>query len=253
MVYDLQKASFWKRIAAWIFDSILLCVLAVGVGVILSWTLKYDSYNNSIENAYAKYEAQYDITFDISQETYEAMTEEERGQYDAAYDALISDKDAMHAYNMVLNLTLIILSAAILLAILILEFVVPLFLKNGQTFGKRMFSIGLVRPDCVKITGLQLFVRTLLGKYAVETMIPVYVLLMLFWGSIDLMGTVLLAALLLAQIIVVAVNRNRSALHDLMAATVVVDISSQMVFDTQQDLIEYKQKIHAEMAARQNY
>ena len=35
MVVDLQKANIWKRIAAWMFDGILICVLAVGCGALL--------------------------------------------------------------------------------------------------------------------------------------------------------------------------------------------------------------------------
>lgn len=253
MIYDLQKASFWKRISAWLFDGILTSILAVGLALVLSTLLGYDTYDRSVEDAYARYEAQYGITFDISQETYLEMSEEDRAQYDAAYAALTADEEAMYAYNMMLNLSLVILSLGILAAILIWEFLVPLFLGNGQTLGKKIFSIGLVRNDGVQVNTMQLFTRTLLGKFTIETMIPVYILVMLFWGIMDVTGTMILAALLVAQCCILGFSRTNALIHDLLAGTVVVDISSQMIFRTTEDLIAYKKKIHAEMVSRRDY
>ena len=42
-------------------------------------------------------------------------------------------------------------------------------------------------------------------------------------------------------------------LHDLMANTVAIDLASQMIFDTPEAMIAYKEKVHAEMAARESY
>ena len=253
MVYDLQKAGFWKRIAAWMFDSILVSILAVGLGFVLSLILGYDGYSQRLDEAYETYETQYGIVFDISQEAYQAMPETEREAYDSAYAALTSDTDAMYAYNMMLNLSLVVTTIGILLAVVIWEFVIPLRLGNGQTLGKKIFSLCLVRNDGVQVNNLQLFARAILGKYTIETMIPVCILLMLFWGTMDLTGTLMLFALLAGQLVCLAVTRNHYAIHDLLAGTVVVDISSQMIFRTTEDLIEFQKKIAAERAARQPY
>jgi len=253
MVYDLQKAGLWKRIAAWMFDGILTTILAVGFGVLLSMLLGYDAYSQTLDDAYARYETEYGIVFDISQEEYAAMTQEQAASYNAAYDALIGDMEAMRAYNMVISLMLVITSIGILLAVLLWEFMIPLWLGNGQTLGKKIFSLCLVRSDGVKLNGLQLFARTVLGKYAVETMIPVFILMMLFWGTVGLSGTLVLFALALAQLLCVALSRTNSAIHDFLAGTVVVDITSQMIFRTTEDLIAYKKRIAAEQAARQVY
>ena len=77
MVYDLQKASMWKRIAAWMFDGILTATLAVGFGLLLSVLLGYDSYNEQMETSFAAYERQYGVVFDISHEEYLAMSDAE--------------------------------------------------------------------------------------------------------------------------------------------------------------------------------
>ena len=250
---DLQKASIWKRIAAWVLDMMLLCVLAVGAGFVLSAALDYDSYDRQLQNAYDRYEEQYSVTFEIDQQTYTAMTAEEKANYDAAYGALIADEDAIRAYNMVVNLSLLITTLGILAAILVLELVIPLILKNGQTVGKKCFSLGVVRTDGVQMNTLQLFARTVLGKFTIETMIPVYMVLMLFWGIMDATGTLILAALSVGQIICVLATRTNGAIHDMLAGTAVVDIASQEIFKSTEDLIAYTKRIHADRASRQDY
>ncbi|MBQ8834940.1 MAG: RDD family protein [Oscillospiraceae bacterium] len=253
MVHDIQKAGMWKRIAAWMFDMILLSVLAVGCCWLLSAVVGYDGYSDSVSAAYDKYAAEYGVSFAITQEDYDAMTETERLNYDAAYEALVADDEAIYAYNMMINLTMVIATIGILLAVMGWEFVVPLLLGNGQTLGKKIFGLCLIRNDGVKVNNMQLFTRTLLGKFTIETMIPVYMVLMLYWGIIGLTGTLILLAVLIAQIVCLAVTRHNCAIHDLLAGTVVVDMSSQTIFRTTEDLIAYQKKAAAERASRQAY
>lgn len=253
MAYDLQKADLWKRIAAWMFDGILTGILAVGIACLLSVLLGYDAHSQALDMAYAQYEKAYGVTFEISQEEYMAMTEQARQSYDQAYNALIADADAVYAYNMVMNLSLVITTLGILLALLATEFAVPLFFGNGQTLGKKIFGLCLMRGDGVKLNAMQLFLRTVLGKFTMETMIPVYLLLMLFWGTAGLPATLILFSVFAAQVVCMAVTRTNAAIHDLLAGTVVVDFHSQQIFRTTEDLIAYQKKIAAEHAARQAY
>lgn len=253
MEQDLQKAGLWKRISAGIFDGMLAAMLAVGVAFLLSLAFGYDSQNEALNTAYEKYETQYGVTFHISAEQFDAMTEEEKANYQAAYDALVSDEEAMHTYNVVVNLILLMTSLGILAGIVLMEFVVPLFFGNGQTLGKKIFGICLMRTDGVKLNTMQLFVRTVLGKFAIETMIPVYILLMLYMGAANIFNLLLLTAIALAQAVIVVVTRNNSLIHDLLAGTVVVDYASQRIFTSTQDLIEYQKRVAAERAAREKY
>ena len=48
-------------------------------------------------------------------------------------------------------------------------------------------------------------------------------------------------------------TRTNSAIHDLLAGTVVVDKTSQTIFRTTEDLIAFKKQAAAEQAARQAY
>lgn len=250
---EIQKASMGKRISAFLFDSILLSVVIVAVAFLLSAVLGYDGYSAALEEAYAKYETEYGITFQITQEEYSALSEEKLAAYDAAYEALIADTEAMHNYNMVVNLTLLIVSSGILLGFLAMEFLVPLLLGNGQTLGKKIFGVALVRTDGVKINGMQLFARTVLGKFTIETMIPVYILILIFFNAMGVIGPIIVGILLIAQAASLLVTRNNCALHDLIAGTAAVDMASQRIFRSTDDLIDYQKRVAAEKAARQKY
>ena len=137
MIYDLQKAGLWKRIAAWMFDGILTGILAVGFGVLLSMLLGYDAHSQALDDAYARYETEYGVVFDISAEEYERMTQAEIDHYNVAYDALIHDQNAMYAYNMVINLTMVITSIGILLAVLFWSFLSRCGSETVRPWAKR--------------------------------------------------------------------------------------------------------------------
>jgi uncharacterized RDD family membrane protein YckC len=249
MIYDLQKASVLKRAAAWLLDIILLVVLACGIGMILSAALNYDQHSQALEACYERYEKEFGIDFDV----YAELTEEEQARFEAANAALQKDTEALKAYNMVVNLSLTIVSLSVLLSYLALEFAVPLLFGNGQTMGKKVFGIALVRVDGVKITTFALFVRTLLGKYTIETMIPVLMAMMMFIGTIGILGPAIVLGLVILQVALIVTSPTNSALHDHMAATVAVDLASQMIFATPEDLVEYKKQVHAEQVKNQPY
>lgn len=253
MTYDVQKASMWKRISAWLLDIILLAVLTVGVSALISYVTGYDGYNKELLAGYERYETEYGVEFDLNQQQWEAMSQAEQDRHTEAYEALLKDDEVMHAYNMVVNLMLVIVSVSFLVAYILLELAVPLILKNGQTVGKKVFSLALMRSDGVRVTAFMLFVRIVLGKYAIETMIPVLVVLMASIGIIGVVGSAIVSTLVLVQLVMLIVTRNNTAIHDFLSHTVVVDLSSQMIFDTPEDLIAYKQRIAAEKAAEQDY
>ena len=253
MNIDLQKANIWKRVSAFLFDSLLLGIVAVGVGFLLSSALHYDRYSETLHDAYDKYETAYSIEFEITGEEYEAMSEGERIAYDTAYNALLTDEEAMQAYNMTTNLTMLIITFSVLISFVILEFVVPLKLKNGQTIGKKIFGLGVMRTDAVSLTTIQLFIRTVLGKFTIETMIPIYIFIMIFFHMIGVYGTLGLCVLAVIQLIILSVTNTRSLIHDLLAGTVVIDITSQKIFKDMHEMLEYKKKLHAEKVATEKY
>ena len=254
MNYDMQKASVTKRISAFLFDGILTGIIIVAVAWLLSVVLNYDGYSQNLSKAYETYEKQYGINFEISQDEYAALTQEKQADYDAAYAALVADTEAMKNYNMVINLTLLMITGGFFAGIVLIEFVLPLIFGNGQTLGKKIFGIALVRQDGVKLNHMQLFARTILGKFTIETMIPVHILILIYFDpNMYKIGLIIVGILLIAQAVSLLVTRNNCALHDLIAGTVAVDMASQMIFSTTDDLIEYQKKVAAEKATRQPY
>jgi uncharacterized RDD family membrane protein YckC len=244
MIYDLQKASVLKRISAGILDFIIVVILATGFFFLFSTVFNYDSLTVELNTHYDRYVEEYGFDFrELTQEKVDKFTEEEKTKYEVAAQAFREDKEIISTLGKILSMTLVMLTFGILLAILIVEFLVPLILKNGQTLGKKMFGICLMMDNGVQIKTLPLFVRTILGKFTIETMIPVYFLVHLYFGNVNLIYIFILAALLIAEMLLIIINHKNALLHDLMSYTVVVDKESQMIFDTEEELIKYKQEV----------
>ncbi len=253
MITDLQKASMTKRISAYLFDSIMLVVLILAVALLMSAVLGVQGYINTLNDGYDRYEKEYGVKFGISQEELEKLSPAERENFDTASKALSADKEAMYAYSMLINLVLIITTVSILCGYLIWEFAIPLKLGNGQTLGKKIFGIALMRIDGVKLNTVSLFVRTVLGKFTIETMIPVLILMLVVFGGLGLLGTMILGLILLLQVVLLITSRTNALIHDKLANTVVVDMATQMIFASELEMIAYKEKLHAEKAVRQVY
>ena len=253
MKNDFQKASMLKRISAYTFDLILLVCLSMILAMGLSAVLGYDDYHARMDAAYEEYGQMYGVDVSVSWEDYEKLSDMEKARYDEALTAINQDQEVMRNYSMVINLTLIIATLSILLGYLALELLIPLWLGNGQTVGKKIFGIALMRTDGVKVTPFMMFVRTVLGKFTLETMIPVLIVIMLLFQMVGLTGTLVLGLMLLLQIVLLIATRTNSALHDLLACTVAVDMASQMMFDSPEARLEYLKKRSAEEANKANY
>ena len=79
------------------------------------------------------------------------------------------------------------------------------------------------------------------------------ILLMIYWGTIGVVGPAVLFLILLTEIIVMTATRTNSLIHDLLAGTVCIDAASQRIFDTPEERIAYKAKIAAELAQKEPY
>ncbi len=253
MITDLQKGSLTKRISAFLFDGILIVILILGIALLLSSVLNYNSYSQTLDACYEKYGQEFGVSVGITQEEYDQLEPAQKEAYEKANEALAKDTEAVYAYNMMINLMLVIGTVSILGAFLLLEFVVPLCFGNGQTLGKKIFSLAVMRIDGVKLNSVTLFVRTLLGKFTIETMIPLLLVLLILFGGIGILGTAILGLILLLQVIIMITSKTHALIHDKLANTVVVDAASQMIFGSELEMIAYKEKLHAEKSARQSY
>ena len=261
MIYDLQKGSLLKRASAFILDGILLVILAVGFAFAASAIFNYNSYSDMYSNGIDHYAELYGIDFDsvLNQADYDALSEADRANYDAAVDAMNTDPEIMHALNVIVRMIIAIVSISVFLGFMVIEFIIPMIIKNGQTVGKKIFGLAVMRTNGVKIRGISLFIRTFLGKYVIETMIPVLIALMIIFNAIGIMGgpgilgLVMVGLLILGQVLLLTFTKTKSMIHDIVSDCVVVDMASQMIFDDEASMLEYKTKKAAEEASRSPY
>ena len=270
-MFELRKIGIVRRVSAWLLDAILLAVLTTGFMFLVSLTCNYEHeeslamrYNAEWDDFRKEYVGDvatyYGFDYKETDDGYEITKAGEKSSLDALMQTLVNSKGkddatkaAYDAYNaltpasevvrqneLINNLLLIMVSVGVLLAYIVLEFVLPIIFKNGQTVGKKVFGICLVRSDCVKITTMALFARTVLGKFAIETMFPVLLVFLFLFGGFGIIAVVLLAVLALVNIILFFATKNKTPIHDLVAGTVAVDMRLQMIFQTVEELNQKK-------------
>lgn len=246
MIYDLQRAGIGKRISAFLFDFIMFITLAVGVAFLVSTALDYDGSADRVREIRVAYGEEYGVDLDITSDEYSKLTESEKDHYKAAEEAFAKDTEVKSLYDEMLNFILIIISISPLLSMIILEFIVPLLLKNGQTIGKKIFGVGVVLQGGIRITALSLFTRSLLGKFAIETAIPIIAFLMMLFTPNGIVGALIMLAIIAVNAGLLLMSKNHTVIHDIVSYSVCVDISSQLIFNSEEELVEYKNRIHAE-------
>ena len=141
------------------------------------------------------------------------------------------------------------ITVSLLVSDFIVYFVVPLLFKNGQTLGKKIFGLAVMRTNSVKISNPALFIRAMVGRFAIETMFPVSLIVMFCLGLLPI-GPIVVILLGILEIVVMIVTKTNSSIHDLISDTVVVDMASQQIFDTAEEMESYKAQLAAEKAAR---
>ena len=271
-MFELRKIGIVRRASALLLDAILLAVLTTGFMFIISLICNY-SHQEELANQYfaewddfrkeyiADIAEYYGFVYEESEDGYSVTNsdgkaatldevmdklaqsegnDEEMAEIYAAYLSLTPVSTVNKQYNYVYSLLFMMVSLGIFLAYIVLEFVIPIILKNGQTVGKKVFEIALVRNDCVKITTLALFARTLLGKFAIETMFPVLLVFMFLFGGLGPLAVILFAAITILNIVLFFATKYRTPIHDMLAGTVAVDMKLQMIFESEEELIQKK-------------
>ena len=217
---------------------------------------KFNALNADSKSFYlgSDYEADYNAALlEAGKDAkYLAAKEKEKRLYEAE-EAFSKDEEMIKAYTMVMNLPLLIVTLGILCAIVVLELIVPLIFKNGQTVGKKIFAIAVMHDDGIRVNGVYMFIRTIIGKFTFETMIPVYLITMILMGTASIVTIAVLVAIPVLQIILLCVTKNRQTIHDLLAKTIAVDIRSQKFFNNEQELLDFKSQQAAEEAEKKAY
>ena len=254
MSFSLQKANFWKRISAFMFDGVLLFVLTLACMIGFHAAFNIDAKIDKLETYRAQYEAEYGIDLDIPQEDYDKLTDEEKKVYDETYikvnEAMSKDEAIMELNGNIITLVATSISLGLLIATTGLYFVVPLCFKNGRTLGKKIFGLAVVRTNGVKLTNPILFARSLIGFYAIEVMFPLMLTALTLLGVLGAIGFITIGLFFILQIgVMIYTKKTNSCIHDLLTDSVVVDMASQQIFETQAERTEFDKAEAARKAA----
>lgn len=276
-MFELRKIGFIKRASALLLDAILLAVLTTGFMFVISLICQYDRAEELADSYYAQWEdfrkdyigkvaEFYGFTYTVDEEGYTVTKDGKESSLNEVVQALIDSNGQDEAtreayaayenlppvekvnaqYRYVYTMLFMMVSVGIFLAYLVLEFILPLIFKNGQTIGKKIFGICLVRPDCVKITNLALFARTFVGKFAIETMFPVLLIFLFLFGGLGVLAIILFFAITILNVVLFFATRNKTPIHDIIAGTVAADMKLQMIFGSQEELNEKRKLMQQE-------
>lgn len=261
MSFSLQKANFWKRISAFMFDAILAFCLTFVFVIAFSALFQNQKYSDAIkaervaiEQKYEElYEEKYGIPFDLDlnmpKADFETLTVEQKEIFEEAYAEFLKDENVVVSYRSLLMLIFANVSLSLFLADIVVYFIVPILFKNGQTLGKKCFNLAVMRTNGVKVSKPILFVRSVLGLYAMETMAPLLIFGMMLIGILGTVGTITLLLFAGLEIGVMIATKTNSSIHDLLSDTVVVDMGSQKIFESEEERLEYEKEEAAKKAA----
>lgn len=267
---SLQKADIWKRISAFLCDA--TCIIFVSLAVMLPLIFitrlnEHASMANERREAIIK-EAGYVLPDEVPEDNEEggensipkeniypnsyeeknSLSGDALERYKETEAKILSDEVYVKEFTLFVSISLIIITFSILLSFLIFEFTIPLLFKNGQTLGKKVFGVAVMRADGVKITPSLLFLRAIVCKFTLETMVPIMALVAAAIFQWWVMAGILIIGILLLQAILLFFTKERTPIHDTCTYTVAVDMGSQKIFNTAEEKAEYIAKIQRELA-----
>jgi len=257
---SLQKADIWKRISAFLCDAV--CIIFLSCALVLLFSLIFNINEHAATMSERRNEiiteAGYNVKDDdgkvianpypSSNEELEKLSEEEKAKFQETEKRILADDAYARAQSLFVNLSIIIITASILISFLIFEFLIPLLLKNGQTVGKKVFGVAVMRADGVKIPTALLFLRAIVCKFTLETMVPVMALLAAVLFQYWLMAIILVFGILALQVILFLFTKEHTPIHDICTYTVAVDMASQKIFNSPEEKAEHIARIQRERA-----
>lgn len=211
----------FRRFGAFIVDLCLVIFLTVMIALPLRGVSGYTAASEKMDAIFNSIASQHGVDINITNQQYNALSEEEKLAVDAALKDISENEEAAELYSKTVKLTMIITFASLFVAVVILELVLPLIFKNGQTIGKKLMRLEVRRRDGSSVNFVTLLLRSISGKFFLDYGLPVFFFFSMLYanaGRIPLVGLLLLAT---AQIVSIAVTSDRRALHDILAGTYV--------------------------------
>ena len=248
---DFHKAKVIKRLAAYVIDLILLLIITAGVVMAMFSAMDYNTYEEKFEERCEKYGQQFGVDLSASRADQAELSEKEQEKYIDAWEALNADTEAMDAIKQKIRIELVSAMVGFFAAYVILEIMIPLILKNGQTVGKTVLGLCVMHKYHVRVGVMQIIYRTVLGKYFIETLIPVVMLILSDYGVLGTTASLVLAVIAMVQGFFVMMSQANCGIHDKLFNTVVADFNEQHIFDTLDERITFEEAYEEEMARRE--
>ena len=235
-IYTPKLARPIKRLAAYLIDIVMVLVIFTGVMFLLSEMFDYQGVNAKLEQLYI------DTGVKIA---------DDKGVYDfcdiknTTCEQSLKNLYAMdlfyELFNSIQGFLIYAPIISIFVPLLILEFILPMIFKNGQTLGMKLFNIALISKNGIKVKPIQVFVRFLFGKFIINGIVPVLGVMYIFISDgAGITGAMLLLLYLIANFACYGVGQNKTFVPDALAGCYPIDTQEQIFFDTVEELAAAK-------------
>jgi len=230
-IFSPKKASIIKRLGAYLIDAILFITIFAGMVLLVSYIVGYQNNYTLLENKYIEHGVYVlkNNSYTFCDETTELCKQ--------AWIDFNNDKDACYYYDHSTSLTTLIITISAFISYGILEFVIPIIFKNGQTIGMKCFRIGLIDKQGIRVKNIQIFIRFLFGKFLVSRILPIYgFIFMVFNLTGGLYGFVLAVGILLCDLGMMIFSETKSGIANAISSTYAVDLEETYIFNTIEEL-----------------
>lgn len=243
-IFSPVIASMKNRGAAYFVDLILFVIIFTGVLYLASFLVGYQDNLNLLEEQYIKYGVYVgnNSGYELCDTTLETCQESLKNFYadDAAIDIYLKTTESMFL--------MFVVSAAI--SSLIYEFLIPIFMGNGETIGMKIMKICYVNEENYRVSHIQIFTRFLFGKFLVNLLIPIMGLFYFYISNGSLLALAVVIAIPLINLIMTFKTKNRSGIANTIGKMVVVSKEETFIFESKEAYIAAKceqERIDADM------
>ena len=234
-IFKINKPKIVNRLAAFLIDAVLFVILFTGVLYLASLIFDFDTHYAILQEEYKKVGY---LILNTETNKYEFLSLP-APNFNEITKLVTENKIIMEKLFFVNSFSVKAPLAATAIVLFITEFIVPLFLRNGQTLGMKIFGVGLLSTNGLAINPIQLFARCLIGKIAVLGIIPVLGILYIFLNySGGLLGSLMVLIVYGVNLVLLIKSKNNTGIQDLIANVIPVDAKETIFYKTQKDFDE---------------
>ncbi len=223
----MYRHPFLKRSFAAAIDLLLIAILTVFLAMPMSRITGFRSARDEVNEVSARIKEESGISADLTPQEYQSLTDEQIEKYEALWIEYLNHEQNVRTYNRMVIGSYLTILGSILVAVIVFELAIPLVLGDGQTLGKKLMGLAVIKMDGEAVDAIGIIARALLGKFLVEIALPVFSFLSIYNGMSGSMNTVLIIGLFLVQAACMGFTKERRLIHDFLSGTRVVALDSE--------------------------